>query len=152
MRRLRLALLLFLTCIAGTHCEDDGDDGSLVEDATVWRLDVNRSAETDKEHYFWNTTLREAWVNYRVHDYVEGTFRLRIYDDDDLKIFDKEYHHGDDRTTPTFLGRPGVWHIQADYSGFTGDLSLTIDAAPPSFLNGGVPLSSEDPGSSPQGE
>ena len=152
MKHLRLALLLFLTCMAGTRCDDDGghDDSIAGGETTVWRWNADRAAESEEEDYFWQTTLREAWVKYRVSDYDGGTFRLRIYDDDGFNIFDKEYHHGDNRTTPTFLGRPGVWHIRGKFSSFTGRLHLTIDAAPPSFFNAGSPFAPEDLGSSLQ--
>ena len=66
MRRLKVTLLLFLTCIAVTRCDDDDHEESIVEDSTVWRWDPDRTEEYDEEHYFWNTTLQEAWVIFRV--------------------------------------------------------------------------------------
>lgn len=109
---------------------DRDDDETLVVSETQFAYDVDSHHSSEEVRIFWTTVLEDAIVRVRIRNFYNGYARLRIYDGDGLKIFDKDYDDYDnelDETNFTELGASGQWQVRLEYFHLEGHLYLNLE-------------------------
>ena len=135
MKRLIPVLMVISITMCIVSCEDEDS----YSDITPERFYLERDliSYSDHDTYEWDTTLTQARVHFRVHDFVYGDISIRVRDADGRQIFFRlitthdELNLIDDNdfefTSTTAVGTPGLWQIKLWYDDVTGETRLTMD-------------------------
>ena len=131
----KLVLLMLILTTLWVGCVEDST--TVIVDDGQFNLSRDIEYFTGVDVFDWQTVVSQARVEYRVRGYRRGRNRLRIFDGENRKIFDKTYGFLNDGYiigADEFLdisftdeGSPGRWTIQLDWLDFTGHLYLTLD-------------------------
>lgn len=124
------ALLTSLTVVGCKH-SSRGDRIRISQSAEAWNYRARLHDEWDGISYFWQTDLVDAIVEIHARDYA-GEIRVRIFDHDEVKIFDTSLHEccfdrHDRHLSVTAPGEPGIWRVRIDYEAFHGKAEVFIE-------------------------
>lgn len=87
------------------------------------------SSETDTETYTWENTNEQARVTWGGQG-SSGSVTVSIEDASGQQVYHQSFSGGQSgSSTVTDAGEPGDWTIRIRFSGFTGQMGLTVNAS-----------------------
>lgn len=138
-RNVVLAILCLSVLVTVSSCRHKKRRSTVAANPEVFSLDIDFHNDYGENYYYWTTDLDQVRVNFRVRHFDHGDARLRIYDADGYKVFDRDYcacedgywdHWGGDEYEDvdfTGIGEPGRWTIRLEYWNFDGHCYLNLD-------------------------
>lgn len=102
-------------------------------------------SSTAQFQYNWTTDLSSVEIIYKV-EFTNGSLSVRVVDETNATIFEKEAGQSENETTVVDHAGPGNWTIRVEVFEFAGSMKLSIQA-PPQTIGSGPPASP-----SPSGE
>jgi hypothetical protein len=138
MKRLIPVLMVISITMCIVSCEGgdgsgSGDPRDVTKTPESFYLEKDMISASYEATYIWDTTLTQARVHFRVHDFESGSVIIYVWDDNGRRIFSYAtgHDHVDDNdleyTNTTLVGKPGDWRIELEYEDFTGEARLTMD-------------------------
>ena len=130
-----LMVISITMCIVSCEGTGPGDPRDVTETPESFYLEKDMTSASYKTSYSWDTTLTQARVHFRVHDFVSGGVEISVWDAKERRIFLWWLSHDNylvddndlDFTDTTFVGKPGLWQIRLEYEDVTGNTRLTLD-------------------------
>ena len=130
-----LMVISITMCIVSCEGTGTGDPRDVTETPESFYLEKDMTSASYEIAYFWDTTLTQARVHFRVHDFESGRVLINVWDDNGVwilwSVVSIDHYLVDDNgieyTDTTLVGKPGTWRIELEYEDFTGEARLTMD-------------------------